>query len=110
LGAASEKSGAGRLVVVGTPYFAFNDLANIADADRPDVRRFPGNGEFFMDSISWLAHMDSMLAISPHALEIARITDMSPASLAFWRVGVLTAGLPALVILAGILTYVRRRD
>jgi hypothetical protein len=54
--------------------------------------------------------MDSMLAISPHALEVARVAEMSPAKLAFWRVGILTAGLPVAVVVAGLLVYARRRD
>ncbi len=63
-----------------------------------------------MDSIFWLAHMDSMLAISPHALQMARIKPMSAGTVNFIRVGLLTAGLPLIVALAGLLVYVRRRD
>jgi len=107
---ASDKTNGGRVVVAGSVAFAANDILNIADENRPDVTRFPGDGEFFMDSIFWLGHMDTMLAISPHALSVARISDMSPASQVFWRVGVLTAGLPAAVILLGTMVYVKRRD
>ncbi|MDP9175349.1 MAG: Gldg family protein [Planctomycetota bacterium] len=108
--AASEKTGGGRVVVVGSANFATGDLVNLREADRPDISRLPGNAEFFTDSIFWLAHLDQMLEIGPHALETARIRDMSPAALAFWRVGVLTVGLPFAVIVAGLLVYVRRRD
>jgi hypothetical protein len=108
--AAAEKSGGGRLVVVGSFYFATNYLIDLKDSEHPDVSKLPGNGEFFVDSIFWLAHMDSMLAISPHALEVARVKEMSARSLAFWRVGILTAGLPAAVVVAGILVWFKRRD
>ena len=43
-----------------------------------NAARLPGNGEFFMDSIYWLAEMDSMLEISPHSLQMPRIKNMSP--------------------------------
>jgi hypothetical protein len=108
--AAAEKANGARMVVVGSFYFATNYLIELKDSERPDVSRLPGNGEFFVDSIFWLAHMDSMLAISPHALEVARVAEMSPAKLAFWRVGILTAGLPVAVVVAGLLVYARRRD
>ncbi len=74
------------------------------------VARLPGNGEFFVNSILWLAHQDSMLAISPHALQVARIKEMSPAALGLWRIGVFTVGLPLAVIFAGLLVYSNRRD
>jgi len=109
-GGAAEKTSGGRLVVVGSFYFATSYLVDLKDTERPDVSRLPGNGEFFVDSIFWLAHMDSMLAISPHALEVARVKEMSAAKLAFWRVGILTAGLPVAVVVAGILVYLHRRD
>ncbi len=51
-----------------------------------------------------------MLAISPHALQVARIKDMSPATLGFWRFGIFTIGLPLAVIVAGLLVYSNRRD
>jgi hypothetical protein len=113
--AAVDRPGAGRLVVVGSYVFATNELVNLADQEMMDkhglnVARLPGNGEFFVNSIFWLARMDGMLAISPHALQVARIREMSPAALNFWRLGVMTAGLPALVVLGGLLVYTKRRD
>jgi hypothetical protein len=113
--AAVEKAGAGRLVVVGSYVFATNDLVNLPDQEMLEkhgltVARLPGNGEFFVNSIFWLAHMDDMLSISPHALQVARIKDMSPGVQNFWRLGVMTAGLPAIVVLAGLMVYARRRD
>jgi hypothetical protein len=113
--AASEAPGESRLVVVGSYVFAISYLVDLPDQEMLErhglsVSRLPGNGEFFVNSILWLAHQDSMLAIGPHALQVARIREMSPATLAFWRVGVLTAALPLAAIAAGLLVYSKRRD
>jgi hypothetical protein len=54
--------------------------------------------------------MEPMIAISPSAMDVSRIQPMSDASEWFWRTGVLLIGLPLLVVLAGGLMYVRRRD
>jgi hypothetical protein len=115
-GAASvEKADGGRVVAIGSYWFASPDPVDLPDIDMLEkhgltVARLPGNGEFFVNCIFWLSHMDGMLAISPHALQVARIDAMSPQTLAFWRVGVLTAGLPAAVVVAGLIVYARRRD
>jgi hypothetical protein len=113
--AASEAPSGSRLVVVGSYVFAISYLVDLPDQEMLErhglnVSRLPGNGEFFVNSILWLAHEDSMLAISPHALQVARIREMTPATLAFWRLGVLTAALPLAVIFAGLMVYSRRRD
>jgi hypothetical protein len=113
--AAAEAPGGTRLVVVGGCYFATSFFVDLLDQEMYErhglsVSRLPGNGEFFVNSILWLAHQDSMLAIGPHALQVARIREMTPATLAFWRVGVLTAALPLAAIAAGIMVYSKRRD
>ena len=113
--AASEAPSGSRVVVVGSYVFAISYLIDLPDQEMLErhglnVSRLPGNGEFFVNSILWLAHEDSMLAISPHALQVARIREMSPPTLAFWRLGILTAGLPLAAIIAGLMVYSRRRD
>lgn len=111
-GAISEKEdGAGRLVVIGTVNFALNQIVTFPDLrfQRP-VARFPGNSELFCNSVLWLSKMEPMLAISPAAMEVSRIRDISPGALQFWRVGVLLIALPGMVIVAGILMYFARRD
>ncbi|HEX4124589.1 MAG TPA: hypothetical protein VHY37_07665, partial [Tepidisphaeraceae bacterium] len=113
--AASENPSGARLVVVGSYIFAINYLVDLPDQEMLErhgleVSRLPGNSEFFVNSVLWLAHEDSMLAISPHALQVARIREMTPATLAFWRVGVLMALLPLAAIAAGLMVYARRRD
>jgi hypothetical protein len=114
--ALAEKAGStGRLVVVGSYSFGTTQLITMPDSEMLQTRniqvaRLPGNAELFTDSIFWLGHEDSMLAISPQALQVARIKEISSAKLAFWRIGVLTIGLPLLVILSGLFVYSRRRD
>jgi len=113
--AASENASGSRLVVVGGYIFAINYLMDLPDQEMLErhgleVSRLPGNSEFFVNSVLWLAHEDSMLAISPHALQVARIREMPAATLAFWRLGVLTALLPLAAICAGLMVYARRRD
>src|SRR5205823_1054560 len=81
-GAAVEKQGGGRLVVLGSVYFAtdqFLDLPDpqIARDEGRFVARFPGNGELCANSVFWAARMDSMIALSPNALQVSRIGNMS---------------------------------
>ena len=51
-----------------------------------------------------------MIALSPAALQVSRIADMSPAALGFWRIGVLLVLLPLAVLLGGVGVYLSRRD
>jgi hypothetical protein len=114
-GAAVEKTNGGRLVVLGCGMFATNQLLLIPDLDvaRNEgrfVSRFPGNGEMATNSVFWCSKMDSMIALSPAALQVSRISNMSPVTLGFWRVGMLLVGLPCLVLVGGLGMYFHRRD
>ncbi|CAN5374894.1 hypothetical protein BH10PLA1_BH10PLA1_03980 [soil metagenome] len=114
-GAVVEKKGGGRLVVIGALEFATDNLVNMPDPELEakgyrGVPRFPGNAELFANSIYWLAHMEPMIAISPSALQISRIAPMSDSAAKAWNVGVLLFGLPGLVIVAGVMMYLARRD
>ena len=113
-GAAAEKQSGGRVVVIASPYFIFNQTLSEVDPDlarkRIFVPRFPGNMELFTNSIFWLAHQDSMISISPAAMQVQRIADMSDATLNAWRIGLLLVGLPGAVIIAGFMMYFARRD
>lgn len=114
-GAVSEKPGAGRLVVIASLQFLTDNLLDvpnyeIARTQHVFVSRFPGNGELAMNSVFWLAKMDTMIAISPNAMQVSRIANMSGGTLEFWRTGVLLVLLPLMVIGAGIMTWFARRD
>jgi hypothetical protein len=114
-GVAVEKQGGGRLVVIGAATFAFDRYLDIPDPEiaRNEgrfVARFPGNGELATNAAFWCAKMDSMIALSPAALQVSRISDMSSATLGFWRVGVLLVILPLAVLAGGVGVYLSRRD
>jgi hypothetical protein len=120
--AMAEKPGSTRLVVMGSgASFAGSDTGSIRSSivDFPDpellqrgvvVPRFPGNGEFFMNSVFWLTHQEPMIAISPAAMTVSRLAPMGRVSQGFWHVGVLLIGLPGLVLAAGAAAYLSRRD
>jgi len=114
-GAAVDKEGAGRLVVFGGFSLFTDGIVSFPDLEmlrtqRRLVTRFPGNGELFANAVFWLANMETMMAISPAAMEISRIAPMSDTVATTWRTGVLMIGLPLLVVLAGIGVYFMRRD
>ena len=50
------------------------------------------------------------ITLSADAMQINRIGPISPGMLGFWQYGVLLIGLPALVIAAGVLIFLKRRD
>ncbi|HMB95558.1 MAG TPA: hypothetical protein VKK61_05925, partial [Tepidisphaeraceae bacterium] len=112
-GATAEKDDS-RLVVYGCLQSFTNPIVSIPDQEmikrRVIVARFPGNSELFTNSIFWLAKMEPMIAISPAAMEVSRISNMSDAALNSWRVGVVLILLPGLVLAAGIAMYFARRD
>ncbi len=112
-GAQVEK-GETRLVVMGSWQGFMNQILSYPDEEMRRrgliAPRFPGEAELFSNAVFWLAKMDTMIAISPQALEVSRISAMSEASLKFWRVGVMLVALPGLVLAAGLWVFVARRD
>jgi hypothetical protein len=110
---ASEKGG-NRLVVLGGVQPFTDQILRIPDIEMAKrgqaVARFPANSELLVNSIFWLAKMEPMIAISPNAMEVSRISDIKPAALNAWRVGVLLIGLPGLVVLSGLYVFFSRRD
>jgi hypothetical protein len=113
-GAISERAGKGRVVVIANTNFVANGLLEFPDPrmakSKLDVARFPGNGELFTNSIFWLSKMDSLIALSPSALDTSRIRPIGKTTLQFWRVGVLLIGLPLLAVVAGLVMYQVRKD
>ena len=121
--ASAEKTADGsRVVVMGsTPSFIGSDVGSLSGSivDFPDPElldkgvvapRFPGNAEFFMNGVFWLAHQEPMIAISPSAMTVSRLAPMSRVGQGFWHVGVLLIGLPGLVVAAGVAAFLSRRD
>jgi hypothetical protein len=120
-GAAAEKGGQ-RVVCMGSePSFigSTGDLSNnivdfpdqqMLEKQRIIVPEFPGDAEFFMNTVFWLSHEETMIAISPAAMTVSRIREMSAPVQSFWHIGVLLVGLPGLVLCAGAMVYFSRRD
>jgi hypothetical protein len=112
-GAASEKAGGGRVVVIGCLQFAVNNILTYPDMNLLEqgyvVSRFPGNAELFMNSVFWLARQEPMIAISPAAMETNRVKDVSPGAMIAWR-SLLLAIVPLGVLAAGAMVYFARRD
>ena len=114
-GAVAEKKDGGRVVAIGSLAFATDGMLTWPDEkllreQRIFAPRFPGNAELFLNSVFYLAKMEPMIAISPAAMEVNRIGDMSAATLNFWRVGIFLIGLPGLVVIGGVFMYLSRRD
>jgi hypothetical protein len=120
--AMGEKSGQ-RMVCMGSELTFLGSSGDVMSnniVDLPDmtlskkqgiyVPQFPGSADFFMNSVFWLSHEEPMIAISPAAMNVSRIADMSKATLRFWDWGVLMIGLPGLVLVAGAGVYFSRRD
>jgi len=115
-GAIAEKEGGkGRLIVLGNRTFAFDDyvgIPNVPASKKQDrfVPRFPGGSELFVNSVFWLANMDTMIAISPQALETPRVAAMTDGVRDWFRVGLMIVALPFLAIATGAFVYLKRRD
>ncbi len=112
-GAAAEKQGKGRLVVIGTQRSFMDDLLTYTDPklkkNKTYVSRFPGNGELFTNSIFWLARNEKMIALSPSAMDTTRIESIPEGKLGFLRVGLVMITLPLLAVAAGIGVWMTRR-
>lgn len=116
-GAVSEKEGgSGRLIVLGSRQFATDEFASVPDraasaAQRSLVLRFPANAELLNNCVFWISHTDSLIALSPTALEVPRVSNIGNGfAAAFLKFGVVVVLLPLGVIVAGTMVYLRRRD
>jgi hypothetical protein len=114
VGAASQSDKGARVVAIGSLEFIHNNIVGFPDMEMRQrgipAARFPGNAELFCNSVFWLSHMEPLIAISPSAMEVNRIGDISDGALKAWRVGLLLIGLPGAVIICGLLVYFARRD
>ncbi|NIA22254.1 MAG: hypothetical protein GWP05_09905 [Anaerolineaceae bacterium] len=64
---------------------------------------YPANGELLVNSMLWLSDQEDMIAVSPKAMQYGRIGDLAEyGTLTRW---LLWAGLPAVVVLIGIVVY-----
>jgi len=60
--------------------------------------------------VFWISRTDSLIALSPTALEVPRVSNINNGLAAFLKIGVLIVLLPLGVVAAGTMVYLRRRD
>jgi len=92
----AEKPKGPRLVVVGCVEFASNSYSG-----------WPGNQDFFMNCIGWLAAKETKLGIRAKELDIRRVTLTPTASKAIFVISIIA--LPLLGVLLGVGIWVIRR-
>lgn len=86
-----------RMVVVGTSSLAANQFVNAA-----------GNRDFFLNTVSWLAEEEDLIAIRPRDIRQAPVILTAPeGQVVFWLPVVV---LPGIVALVGIVVIARRRS
>jgi hypothetical protein len=91
-----------RTVVVGSNLWLFDDAADRpASIDGRLVPTSPGNAELFLSSVEWLAGNDHLLSPGGEAAQTPTVQPIEPGRLAALRWG-LSAGLPLLVLIAGV--------
>jgi ABC-type uncharacterized transport system involved in gliding motility auxiliary subunit len=86
-----------RLVVVGTSNFAANQFLNLQ-----------GNRDFFLNTVSWLAEQEDLISIRPKDSKQSPIFLTSQQAQMVFLVPVVI--VPGLVIVGGVLNFVRRRS
>jgi len=68
---------------------------------------FPGNAELLVNTILWVAGTEHLITVSPEALQARRIGDPGAWTLPLQML--LVAGIPAAVLVAGLVVYAVRR-
>jgi len=109
IAAAAQRQGQ-RIVVVGDPAWATDQITNLGRMGLPIEiagAQFPANSEFFVNSVYWLAGLDQLIAASARTQDIRRIhvTDAAGVTLR-WA---LLAGMPLVTVLLGVGVWARRR-
>jgi hypothetical protein len=112
--AVTRQTGGGeqKVVLFGDADFAQDRVAfyrnPVLYRDRIEMQyQFPGNAEVFVNACLWVSGSEHLIAVSPEAMEARRIGDLGG-----WQVPIqvlIIAGLPALVLGAGLLVYIIRR-
>jgi len=93
-------TGKGRLVVVGDAGFVENSILN-------SVRGSVGNVDFFMNAVSWLAEEEDLISIRPKPPEQRQVVLTPPQARGIIYSSIIF--VPALVLIAGVVVWWRRR-
>jgi hypothetical protein len=105
------RRGEQRIIVVGTGGWMLSQVADAAvsiGGDRAALL-YPGNTELMLASVAWLAGMDDLIAQSPTAQQVARLTEISERAGVIWFWAIVV-GMPAAILVLGAAAWgVRRR-
>lgn len=104
-------TGRQRLVVVGSAGWMMSVLADQAESlgGNRVALAFPGNREFMLSSVAWLAGLDDLIVPGGMAAqETARLDGVTEGVRTFWSIVVMGL-LPAACVLAGGLVWMVRR-
>jgi ABC-type uncharacterized transport system involved in gliding motility auxiliary subunit len=86
-----------RIVVYGTSSLAANQFINL-----------PGNRDFFLNTVSWLAEEEDQISIRPKDTRQAPVFLTAQQAQAVFLLPVVV--LPGLILIGGIVALVRRRS
>ena len=107
--AAAAERGTNRLVVVADPQWAIDQIAAAGIRDPSGALMatfFPANTELFVNSVTWLAGLDQLIAASARTQDIRRVDpDLNLASVQ-WG---LSLGMPLAAAIAGLSVWLSRR-
>jgi len=98
-----------RALVLGSSQWCYTAIVQDGDFRfRPPLPYYPGNAELFTAGVSWLAHLDELIARSPRAQSVERIENLGRGAQIFWR-WALIGGLPLISLAAGVAVALARR-
>ncbi len=108
--AAAAEAPTGRVIAVAERFWATDRLTEMGrDPGAPaGTENYPANAELFVNSVCWLAGVDSLIAPSPMSLAVARIGPVEDDTRRALQ-WLLAAGLPAVILLAGSTMWLIRR-
>jgi ABC-type uncharacterized transport system involved in gliding motility auxiliary subunit len=92
----ADKKPESRIVAIGDSDFAANASLGV-----------PGNRDFFLNTVSWLAQQENLLAIRPREPEDRRLTLTAAQQQNIMLLSIFV--IPGLVFASGIYTWWRRR-
>lgn len=100
-----------RAIIVGSGGWLLSFIADLVvglGGDRVALVN-PGNAEFLLASVAWLAGMDQLIAQTAAGQEVSRLRDVSDAASLLWRL-LLIGGVPGACLFLGAVVWWRRQS
>lgn len=100
-----------RAIVVGSGGWLLSWAADRASqsGDGQVTMANPGNSEFLLASVEWLAGLDDWIAASPIGQQSSRIDNLSPEMYTAWMV-FLILGIPLFILTISMVASIRRKN